>query len=385
MSFSRNIKSEPMTLTMQCRNSIVCSIGESRWKGSELALPWLIPEYVMKQGGGWRRILPIKRDYPKVYSPNTSSSGNSSDLEFLEISLDKSDYSDSDTIAESDIDLMTPSIDISSPPPPLRIDPLVTTHRPANVSGTGRESVIMVPIKSKMCGEDDDKKWYSSIPASSSSEMCGENADKKWYSSISTTSSYEDEGLPGVRQRPSKEVDKEKDVGRLSTETLSALGACDIPKSRMFEGTLASKTAQFQLSEEEWEKIQPQETKHGYSQFTGPWTDIFSDHLKVSNNYCSLKFTYNRIKSKRSRKHSAPFFRGKASCRRKECGVSLELQISMENVEERVIDVQYSTFTVNHGLSIPCARFMKKEKRQERAQQLKSSSPSKLYTVSFRE
>ena len=63
----------------------------------------------------------------------------------------------------------------------------------------------------------------------------------------------------------------------------------------------------------------------------GAWTSIFKRGIKVSNPWCSMRFKNNHVRMEKSRKiNSAPFFRGAAECKRKECPLQLKLIIKEE-------------------------------------------------------
>jgi len=99
-------------------------------------------------------------------------------------------------------------------------------------------------------------------------------------------------------------------------------------------------TAQFELSEEDWDRIVITTYPRGGRLLAGDWADIFRNKLKESNPWCHMSFKNNHVISTNSPKmRTAPFFRGSGKCRLPECNVKVRLAIRKE--KGKYVDVTY--------------------------------------------
>ena len=104
--------------------------------------------------------------------------------------------------------------------------------------------------------------------------------------------------------------------------------------------------AKFKLSKTDWDLIEVNEFPSGGRLLGGAWTTIFKRGVKKSNHWCNLRFTNNHVRTENSRKiNSAPFFRGTAECKIRECNVKLRLVIQEE--KGKYVHVTYLG-NVNH-------------------------------------
>ncbi|XP_069136756.1 uncharacterized protein [Argopecten irradians] len=132
-----------------------------------------------------------------------------------------------------------------------------------------------------------------------------------------------------------------------------------LPSSHSTEDTVSNNTENFEnLSEvrgnvktgividrKEWEVIAPLPTKRNRPRcLKKGWHKVIGSKLEeIYQEGCVFSYIYNIVKSEHSRKYQAPFFRGKAQCRRSKCERNIDLIIHDEPTEPFDNVLMYAT------------------------------------------
>jgi len=111
-------------------------------------------------------------------------------------------------------------------------------------------------------------------------------------------------------------------------------------RKRYFCKNIDGNKAQFNLSDEDWDRILITTYPRGGRLLAGDWAEIFRNKLKESNPWCRFGFKNNHVISSNSpKKHSAPFFRGSGKCKLPDCNATVRIAIRKE--KGKCVDVTY--------------------------------------------
>lgn len=122
----------------------------------------------------------------------------------------------------------------------------------------------------------------------------------------------------------------------------------------------------FILNSAEWLKIKPDESPLVRRHLARQWTNIFSERIERFIPSCVLRFTYNRVARKDTRKKNAAFFYGKAKCTFDKC-LSLVFTIQKEPTDiDLTVDVNVDiTGDVSHPRNERHKRHLSGDRREE--------------------
>ena len=163
----------------------------------------------------------------------------------------------------------------------------------------------------------------------------------------------------------------------ISQDTMSRMLDCPkLPDSSFFTANLP-KNVNFQLSEDEWNRIKPIPTQP--TKFQSSWTYVLAHYMLKSNPFCTFDFKRHFIPIPKSRKRKfAYILTASGFCIFQHC--TFNVSMKKDDFEKRIVNVIYSG-SVRHAAGERHARFIKGEERKAMPKSFHKGSdkPSAVY------
>ena len=163
----------------------------------------------------------------------------------------------------------------------------------------------------------------------------------------------------------------------ISHDTMSRMLDCPkLPDSSFFTANLP-KNVNFQLSEDEWNRIKPIPTQP--TKFQSSWTYVLAHYMSKSNPFCTFDFKRHFIPIPKSRKRKfAYILTASGFCIFQHC--TFNVSMKKDDFEKRIVNVIYSG-SVRHAAGERHARFIKGEERKAMPKSFHKGSdkPSAVY------